>query len=46
LETGDVPQRFFLSPKACTGILRRAAKRNRKLPEQLRLALVAVAGQE
>jgi len=46
LETGDVPQRFFLSPTACTGILRRAAKRNRKLPEQLRLALVAVAEQE
>jgi hypothetical protein len=24
LETGDLPQRYFLSPKACAGILRRA----------------------
>ena len=43
LETGEVPQRFFLSPRACAGILRRAEKRGKQLPEQLRLALVAVA---
>jgi hypothetical protein len=39
LETGDVPQRFFLSAKACAGILRRAAKRGRELPRSLQTAL-------
>ena len=43
LEGGNVPQRFFLSAKACSGILRRAEKRGKKLPEQLRVALEAVA---
>ena len=43
LETGDVPQRFYLSAKACHGILRRAEKRGKKLPEQLQHALEAVA---
>ena len=43
LETGDVPQRFYLSPKACAGILRRAAKRGKTLPEPLALALRAAA---
>ena len=33
LETGDVPQRFYLSAKACQGILRRAEKRGKKLPD-------------
>src|SRR5690606_6863890 len=33
LETGEVPQRFYLSAKACQGILRRAEKRGKKLPE-------------
>jgi hypothetical protein len=42
LETGDVPQRFFLSAKACQGILRRAAKRGKTLPEALAMALRAV----
>jgi hypothetical protein len=44
LETGDLPQRFFLSEKACAGILRRAEKRGKKLPEPLRLALNQVVG--
>jgi hypothetical protein len=44
LETGEVPQRFYLSPRACAGILRRAEKRGKKLPARLRLALEAVAG--
>ena len=44
LETGPVPPRFFLSQKACQGILRRAEKRGKKLPEPLRHALEAVAG--
>ena len=43
LETGDVPQRFYLSAKACQGILRRAEKCGKKLPEQLQHALEAVA---
>ena len=44
LETGDVPRRFFLSATACRGILRRAEKRGKELPEPLRHALEAVAG--
>ena len=43
LETGDVPRRFFLSGKACRGILRRADKRGKSLPPQLQEALMAVA---
>jgi hypothetical protein len=35
LETGAVPPRYFLSPKACAGILRRAAKRGKELPGPL-----------
>jgi hypothetical protein len=41
LETGDVPQRYFLSATACKGILRRAAKRGKELPEPLMRALEA-----
>jgi hypothetical protein len=43
LETGDVPQRFYLSAKACKGILRRAEKRGKSLPQSLAQALEAVA---
>lgn len=39
LETGDVPPRYFLSERACQGILRRAKKRGKKLPEELEMAL-------
>ena len=46
LETGDVPQRYYLSAKACAGILRRAANRGKELPPQLAHALQAVAGLE
>lgn len=45
LETGDVPQRYFLTAKACAGILRRAEKRGKELPGALKSALVAVASQ-
>ena len=45
LETGDLPQRYYLSAKACSGILRRAEKRGKKLPEHLKAALQAVAGE-
>ena len=44
LETGDVPQRYYLTARACAGILRRAEKRGKTLPPQLALALKAVAG--
>ena len=43
LETGAVPSRFYLSATACRGILRRAAKRGKELPEALSAALQAVA---
>jgi len=46
LETGDVPQRYYLSAKACAGILRRAEKRGKTLPPQLARALQAVADSE
>jgi len=39
---GEVPQRFYLSPKAAAGILRRAEKRGRTLPRALHEALQAV----
>lgn len=44
LEVGEVPQKFFLSPKACRGILRRAEKRGRALPPALHEALTQAAG--
>ena len=34
-----VPERFYLSPRACQGILRRASEHGRVLPDVLRLAL-------
>jgi hypothetical protein len=43
LETGDHLQQFSLSAKACQGILRRAEKRKKKLPEALKAALRQVA---
>jgi hypothetical protein len=39
-----VSERYFLSPTACAGILRRSEKRGRVLPEHLREALQAAAG--
>ncbi len=42
LET-DAPQKYFLSPKACRGILRRAELRGRSLPAHLHQALIQVA---
>jgi hypothetical protein len=43
LETGELPQRFFLSATACQGILRRAEKRGKVLPPALETALKAVS---
>ena len=46
LETGDVPQRYFLSQKACSGILRRAERRGKELPSDLHCALAQTAATE
>ena len=35
----NVPERYYLSPTACEGILRRAERRGKQLPEMLKLAL-------
>lgn len=43
LEAGSVPRRYYLSAKACRGILRRAEKRGKALPPSLAAALQAVA---
>ena len=40
----DVPSKYYLTPKACLGILRRAVERGKDLPPQLELALKAQAG--
>ena len=39
LEIGNLPQKYYLSPKACKGILRRAEQRSKKLPNMLEEAL-------
>jgi hypothetical protein len=46
LEAGSVPQRYFLSARACAGILRRAAKREKNLPARLQAALAAVVASQ
>ena len=46
LHDGPVPTRYFLSSKACVGILRRAEKRGKALPEALHLALARIASTE
>lgn len=46
LVTGPVPRKYFLSPKACRGILRRAEKRGKVLPAHLAALLRAVADSE
>ena len=43
LETGSVPHQYYLSQKACKGILRRAKNREKELPETLKKALETVA---
>ena len=39
-----VPRRYYLSRRACRGILRRAKERGKPLPPQLELALLLQAG--
>lgn len=46
LETGEHLRQYCLSPKACAGILRRAAKRGKTLPEHLARVLRQVADSE
>jgi hypothetical protein len=43
LEVGNLPQKYYLSPRACQGILRRAENRGKKLPPLLESALNSVA---
>jgi hypothetical protein len=43
LETQPLPQRYCLSSKACLGILKRAERRGKKLPQMLRDALKQIA---
>ena len=43
--TGDNLRRYFLSPKACAGILRRSKKRGLKIPDLLEHCLQTVAEQ-
>ena len=40
----QVPDKYYLTPKACVGILRRASLRGKALPESLRMALERQAG--
>lgn len=44
LERGPHLRRYCLSPEACRGILRRAARRGKSLPEPLESALIAAGG--
>ena len=43
LEVSPHPK-YFLSPRACLGILRRSQERGKELPPQLKMALMAQAG--
>ncbi len=45
LELENVPRKYYLSPKACRGVLRRAERRGKALPEPLARALAEVAQQ-
>ena len=40
----DVPQKYFLSERACVGILRRSEKRGKPLPQVLKNALMKQGG--
>jgi hypothetical protein len=42
LETGALPPQYYLSAKACRGILRRAEKRGDPLPPELKSMLEAM----
>lgn len=40
----NVPKKYYLSPKACLGILRRAWERGKELPKMLKRALMIQSG--
>ena len=40
----NVPSKYYLTPRACLGILRRAKERGKELPPQLEMALMIQAG--
>jgi hypothetical protein len=42
----NAPEKYYLSAKACEGILRRAERRGKQLPEMLRTALVQMIERE
>ena len=42
----NAPEKYFLSPRACAGILRRAEKRGKILPDMFKEALMEVVGCE
>ena len=44
LETENVPEKYYLSPRACAGIIRRAENRGKQLPKVLNDVLYRVAG--
>ena len=44
-ESGEQLRKYYLSPKAAAGILRRSERRGKKLPEPLAAALETVVGQ-
>ena len=44
--TSNATPKYYLSPRACRGILRRAEKRGKEIPETLKRALETVASQE
>ena len=44
--TGEHLHRYSLSPKAASGILRRASRRGRSLPAALEAALISVASRQ
>jgi|GEM_PF-6101507 len=46
IETGEVPARYFLSPSAATGILRRANQQGRPLFPPLRKSLEILAAKD
>ena len=46
LEKTSIAPRYYLSPKACAGIIRRAEKRGKSLPPQLARALQEAADSE
>lgn len=44
LEATSIPQRYFLSRRACQGILKRSNEKGKKIPNVLRDALLRCVG--